>query len=182
MSGHSKWSNIKHRKAAQDSKKNKIFSKISKFVTIAAKNANAGTAKAEDLYNDPIGSLALAVEQAKAANMPKQNVIKAIEKGLGVGDASSLIEVTYEGYGPEGVAIVVECVTDNNNRTVAEIRNIFTKAGGSLGASGSASYLFNDAGEASYNVPVTNKEKITELLETLDDQEDVQKVIHNAEI
>ena len=182
MSGHSKWSNIKHRKAAQDTKKNKVFSKISKLIIVAARGSNSGTATAEDLYNAPVGSIALAVEKAKAANMPKHNVIKALEKGLGIDEGANLVDITYEGYGPEGVAFLLESVTDNTNRTVSEIRNIFSKFGGSLGEAGSAAYMFNDAGDPTYKIPIVNKDKISELIEVLDDHEDIQKVFHNADI
>ncbi len=186
MSGHSKWANIKHRKEAQDSKKNKSFSKISKFITVSVKKSNPGASTAEELYSSPIGSIALAIEQAKSANMPKSNVIKAIEKGLGKDGVGELFEITYEGYGPKGVAFIVESVTDNKNRTVAEIRMLFSKAGGSLGESGSASYMFNDVSGGkvpSFDMVIedeADKEKVLEFITTLENHEDVQQIYHNA--
>jgi len=186
MSGHSKWANIKHRKEAQDSKKNKSFSKISKFITVSIKKSNPGASGAEELYNSPIGSVALAIEQAKSANMPKSNVIKAIEKGLGKDGVGELFEITYEGYGPKGIAFVVESVTDNKNRTVSELRMIFSKAGGSLGESGSASYMFSSVNGQlvpSFEIIVSdevNAQKLMEFIQLLENHEDVQQVYHNA--
>jgi len=186
MAGHSKWANIKHRKEAQDTKKNKSFSKISKFITVSVKNANPGLVSAEDLYNNPVGSVSVAIEQAKSANMPKSNVIKAIEKGLGKGGAEELSEVTYEGYGPKGVAFIVQAVTDNKNRTVSELRMLFSKAGGSLGESGSASYMFNDVDGKkvpSFEIEIndeTETKKILEFINSLENHDDVQQLYHNA--
>jgi len=188
MSGHSKWANIKHRKESQDSKKNKSFSKISKFITVSVKKSNPGASGAEELYNNPVGSISLAIEKAKSANMPKSNAIKAIEKGLGKDGVGELYEITYEGYGPVGVAFVVESVTDNTNRTVSEIRMLFSKSGGSLGASGSAAYIFSEVEgkiKASFEIPVVSeqdKARIIDLIEGLENHEDVQLVYHNAKL
>jgi len=185
MSGHSKWSNIKHRKEAQDSKKNKSFSKISKFITVSVKKSNPSAINAEELYSNPIGTVSLAIDQAKSANMPKSNAIKAIEKGLGKDGGGELFEITYEGYGPKGLAVIAECVTDNKNRTVSELRMIFSKAGGTLGESGSAAYMFNDVGGhkvANFNIEISaeDSEKVQEFIDTLENHEDVQQIFHNA--
>ena len=135
MAGHSKWANIQHRKGAQDKKRSKIFQKISKEIQVAMK-------KGTDPDKNP--SLRLIIEKAKAANMPKDNIEKLLSKGNK--DTSDWKEVTFEGYGPGGVALLVECLTDNNNRTVANIKTIFNKRGGNLGTSGSVSYLFEMKG------------------------------------
>lgn len=138
MSGHSKWSSIKHKKAATDAKKGKIFTKIAKMITIAARNGS-----------DPAmnSTLALAIEKAKEVNMPKTNVERAIKKGSGEGDGGQIEEVIYEGYGPEGVAILVEAATDNKNRTVSEVRSTLTKGGGSMASAGAVSYIFSRVGQ-----------------------------------
>ena len=129
MSGHSKWSTIKRKKGAADAKRGKIFSRLSKEITVAVKEGGGG---------DPEGNprLRMAIQNAKGANMPKDNIERAIKKGTG-GDANSYIEQTFEGYGPFGIAVFVECLTDNQNRTVQEVRAGFTKSGGSLGTNGS---------------------------------------------
>ncbi len=135
MSGHSKWANIKHRKGAQDAKKGKIFTRIIKEIQIAVKESGS------DPESNP--RLRAALQNAKGANMPKDNVLRAINKAK---DADALTEVTFEGYGPAGVAIFIECLTDNNQRTVANIRAIFNKRGGSLGTNGSLTFIFDRKG------------------------------------
>lgn len=136
MSGHNKWSTIKRKKGALDAKRSKMFSRITKEITVAVKEGGA----------DPEGNprLRLAINNAKGVNMPKDNIQRAINKADK--DGSSLQELTFEGYGPEGVPIFVECLTDNNNRTISAIRSIFTKRGGSLGTNGSLSFLFDRKG------------------------------------
>ncbi|UTI62703.1 YebC/PmpR family DNA-binding transcriptional regulator [Paraconexibacter antarcticus] len=139
MSGHSKWASIKHQKAIKDSRRGQAFTKLTRAITVAAK-AGGG-----DIDGNP--SLALAVQKAKDASMPKDNIQRAIDKGTGAGaDAESFEEVMYEGYGPGGVALLIEALTDNRNRTGADVRNIFTKAGCALGEPGSVSYLFDKKG------------------------------------
>jgi YebC/PmpR family DNA-binding regulatory protein len=137
MSGHSKWSTIKRKKGAIDAKRGKIFTKIIKEIIIAAKEGGG----------DPESNarLRLAVQNAKGANMPKDNIDRAIKKATG-SDAESFVETTFEGYGPAGIAIFVECLTDNNNRTVASVRSVFNKYGGNLGTNGSLSFLFDRKG------------------------------------
>ncbi len=142
MAGHSKWHNIKHRKAGQDAKRGKIFTKIIRELTVAARD---GGGNVED---NP--GLRTVVDKAKAAQMPKDTMERAIARGAGGQEGSDLVQLTYEGYGPGGVAVLVETVTDNRNRTVAEVRHAFTKAGGNLGTDGSVAYLFDKKGQMSF--------------------------------
>ena len=138
MAGHSKWANIKHRKGRQDAKRGKIFSVLIRELTVAAK---LGGGVADD---NP--RLRTAVDKALAANMTKDTIERAIQRGAGGLEGENLEEVSFEGYGPGGIAIIVESMTDNNNRTVAEVRHAFTKSGGNLGTNGSVSYLFEKKG------------------------------------
>ena len=138
MAGHSKWANIKHRKAAQDAKRGKIFTKLIREITVAAR-MGGGDADANP-------RLRSALDKALGANMTKDTIERAISRGTGEGDGEAIEEVLYEGYGTKGVAVLVECATDNKNRTVAEVRHAFTKAGGNLGTSGSVAYLFSKQG------------------------------------
>ncbi len=138
MAGHSKWANIKHRKAAQDAKRGKIFTKLIREITVAAR-AGGGDADA----NPRLRSV---LDKALGANMTKDTIERAVLRGTGEGDGTAIEEVVYEGYGVNGVAVLVECATDNKNRTVAEVRHAFTKAGGNLGTDGSVAYLFNKQG------------------------------------
>ena len=141
MAGHSKWSNIKHRKGAQDAKRAKVFTRLGKELTIAAKEAGG------DPNFNP--RLRLAIEKAKAANMPKDNLERAIKKGTGELEGVDYIEIRYEGYGPEGTAFIVEVVTDNKNRSASEVRAAFSKRGGNLGTDGAVSWMFQKKGEIS---------------------------------
>lgn len=138
MAGHSKWANIKHRKGAQDAKRGKIFTKIAKELTIAAKLGGG--------IPDMNPRLRMALDKAKSANMPKDNVERAIKKGTGEGNDANYYEVTYEGYGPGGVAIMVSALTDNKNRTVADVRSTLTKRGGSMGEAGCVAWMFEKKG------------------------------------
>ena len=138
MAGHSKWANIKHRKGRQDAKRGKIFSVLIRELTVAAKLGGGVT--------DDNPRLRAAVEKALAANMTKDTIERAIQRGAGGLEGENLDEVSFEGYGPGGIAIIVESMTDNNNRTVAEVRHAFTKSGGNLGTNGSVSYLFEKKG------------------------------------
>ncbi|MCO7224785.1 YebC/PmpR family DNA-binding transcriptional regulator [Pleionea sp. CnH1-48] len=139
MAGHSKWANIKHRKAAQDAKRGKVFTKVIRELVVAAK---AGGPNVED---NP--RLRAVVDKALGANMKRDTIDKAIARGAGNADGDNYDELTYEGYGPGGVAVLAECMTDNKNRTVAEVRHAFTKHGGNLGTSGSVAYLFDKKGQ-----------------------------------
>lgn len=138
MAGHSKWANIRHRKAAQDAKRGKIFTKIIRELVVAAKEGGGG------IEDNP--RLRAVVDKALGANMKRDTIDKAIARGAGGGEGDNYDELTYEGYGPGGVAILVESMTDNRNRTVAEVRHAFNKAGGNLGTDGSVAYLFNKQG------------------------------------
>ncbi len=142
MAGHSKWANIKHRKAAQDAKRGKIFTKLIREITVAAKIGGS------DQSTNP--RLRDAVSKALSSNMTRDTIDRAIKRGSGDMDGESYDEVRYEGYGPAGVAVMVECLTDNRNRTVAEVRHAFTKANGNLGTDGSVSYLFSKIGILTY--------------------------------
>ena len=138
MAGHSKWANIKHKKAAEDKKRGKIFSRLSREITVAARQGSP----------DPDWNprLRLAIDKANAANMPKDNVERARQKGAGELEGEVYEEPRFEGYGPGGAAIMVDCMTDNRNRTVAEVRHAFSKHGGNLGTDGSVSFLFSHTG------------------------------------
>ncbi|HTR33804.1 MAG TPA: YebC/PmpR family DNA-binding transcriptional regulator [Gaiellaceae bacterium] len=139
MSGHSKWSSIKHKKGAADAKRGQLFSKLSKAIIVAAKNGGG----------DPANNLALqnAIEKAKSYSMPRDNIDRAIAKGSGAdADADAFESIMYEGYGPEGVAVIVEALTDNRNRTAADVRHLFSKHGGNLGTDGSVSWQFDRRG------------------------------------
>jgi YebC/PmpR family DNA-binding regulatory protein len=142
MAGHSKWANIKHRKAAQDAKRGKVFTKLIREIVVAAKMGGA------DQDSNP--RLRDAVSKALSANMKKDTVENAIKRGAGAGEGENYDEVRYEGYGPNGVAVMVDCLTDNRNRTVSDVRHAFTKNGGNLGTDGSVSYLFSKLGMMTY--------------------------------
>ena len=142
MAGHSKWANIQHRKGAQDKKRGKLFTKLIREITVAAKMGGS------DVDANP--RLRLAIDKAKGQSMPKDNIERAVKRGAGELDGADYQEMRYEGYGPGGTAVMVDCLTDNKNRTVAEIRHAFTKFGGNLGAEGSVNYLFNHVGQLLY--------------------------------
>ncbi len=154
MAGHSKWANIKHRKAAQDARRGKIFTKLIRELVVAAKQ---GGPLPED---NP--RLRAAVDKALAANMTRDTIDRAIARGAGTNDADNMEEVTYEGYAPGGVAVLVETMTDNRNRTVAEVRHAFTKRGGNLGTDGSVAYLFSRKGQISF-APGADEEQVLEV-------------------
>ncbi len=137
MAGHSKWANIQHRKGRQDAKRGAVFTKAAKEIIIAAKNGG-----------DPAGNsrLRAAIAAAKAVNLPKDKIESAIRKGTGAEAGGDLFEINYEGYGPAGIAFIVETATDNKNRTVADVRHLFTKSGGNLGESGSVAWMFDRKG------------------------------------
>lgn len=153
MAGHSKWANIKHRKAAQDAKRGKIFTKLIRELVVAAKS---GGGNPED---NP--RLRAAIDKALGNNMKRDTIDKAIARGAGADDADNYEEVTYEGYGVGGIAVLVECMTDNRNRTVSDVRHAFSKRGGNLGTDGSVAYLFNRTGQISYP-PGSDEDQIME--------------------
>ena len=153
MAGHSKWSNIQHRKGAQDAKRGKIFTKLIREITTAARLGG------EDTNSNP--RLRAAIDKAFSNNMTKDTIQRAVKRGAGGDEGADMMEIVYEGYGPAGVAVLVECLTDNKNRTVAEVRHAFSKCGGNLGTSGSVAYLFEKTGLIHYK-PGVDEEKIME--------------------
>jgi YebC/PmpR family DNA-binding regulatory protein len=153
MSGHSKWANIKHRKAAADAKKGKVFTRLIKEITVAARLGGGDP--------DANPRLRLAMDKAREANMTKDSVQNAIKRGAGQLDGVSYEEARYEGYGPGGAAVLVDCLTDNRTRTVAEVRHAFTKNGGNLGSDGSVSYLFHHVGQFVF-APGTSEDRVME--------------------
>jgi YebC/PmpR family DNA-binding regulatory protein len=156
MAGHSKWANIKHKKAREDAKRGKVWSKCSKAIMVAAKHGGP----------DPASNLTLryAVDEAKAANMPKDNIERAIKKGAGLDAGGADFEdVRYEGYGVGGVAVIVDCLTDNRQRTAPDVRSIFTKAGGNLGTSGSVAYIFEQKGLITLDETAATEEQLMEI-------------------
>jgi YebC/PmpR family DNA-binding regulatory protein len=157
MAGHSKFANIKHRKAAQDAKRGKIFTKIIRELVVAAK---AGGPSVDD---NP--RLRTAVDKALGANMKRDTIDKAVQRGAGSGEGDNYDELTYEGYGPGGVAVLVESMTDNRNRTVAEVRHAFNKSGGNLGTDGSVAYLFSKQGSLLFSSDVDEDAMIESALE-----------------
>lgn len=153
MAGHSKWANIKHKKAAQDAKRGKVFTRLIKEITVAARMGGGDT--------DSNPRLRLAVDKAYDQNMPKDNVERAIKRGSGALDGADYEEIRYEGYGIAGAAVMVDCMTDNRVRTVADVRHAFTKYGGNLGTDGSVSFLFKHCGQLIF-APGTNEDMLIE--------------------
>ena len=193
MSGHSKWANIKHKKGKADALRGKITTKISREITIAVRMGGA----------DPTGNmkLKLALSKAKANNIPKDNIQRAIQKGAGALEGQSFEEITYEGYGPAGVAMMVSCLTDNRNRTAADVRHVFSKYGGNLGATGCVGYMFQQKGVFAVSKEtgveeddlmmvaleagaedIKNEEEGFEIVTTPDTFDDVEKALADAGI
>ena len=168
MAGHSKWANIQHRKKRQDAKRGKLFTRLIREITVAAREGGG------DQDSNP--RLRLALDKAFSSNMNKDTIEKAINRGIGKIEGAIYEEITYEGYSSNGVAVLVETVTDNRSRTVAEIRHVFTKFGGNLGSSGSVSYLFKKIGVITFE-GIENKDELIDLaIETdIDDYEDDEK-------
>jgi YebC/PmpR family DNA-binding regulatory protein len=158
MAGHSKWANIRHRKAAQDAKRGKIFTKLAREISVAAREGGG------DPEKNP--RLRVAIEKARKFNMPKESIERAIKRGTGELAGESYEEVTYEGYGPGGVAIIVKCLTDNRNRTAAEVRHAFSKHGGNLGTSGCVSWMFERKGVIS--IPAENYDEDTVMMAAIE--------------
>lgn len=140
MSGHSKWATTKRKKAVIDAKRGKIFTKLAKLITIAARDGKSG-----DVAMNP--SLRMAVENARAASMPKDNIDRAIQRGIGGAGGAEILEINYEAYAPHGIALLIECLTDNKNRTLGEIKAVLNKSGGSLASAGSVAYQFSKVGQ-----------------------------------
>jgi YebC/PmpR family DNA-binding regulatory protein len=177
MSGHSKWQNIRFRKELVDKKRGKIFSKISRLISVTARE------KGGDPETNP--KLRMAIEKAKELNMPKDNIERAIKRGTGQLEGAKMEEILYEAYGPAGVALIIEGITDNKNRTLAEIKHILSRFGGKLAESGSVRYLFEKKGEdwvPKYPLEITDektKEQLEKLFEALDENDDVQEIYSN---
>ena len=193
MSGHSKWANIKHKKGKADALRGKITTKVSREITIAVRMGGS----------DPTGNmkLKLALSKAKANNIPKDNIQRAIQKGAGALEGQSFEEITYEGYGPAGVAMMVSCLTDNRNRTAADVRHVFSKYGGNLGATGCVGYMFQQKGVFAVSKEtgveeddlmmvaleagaedIKNEEEGFEIVTTPDAFDDVEKALADAGI
>lgn len=154
MAGHSKWANIQHRKGKQDAKRGKLFTKLIREITVAARMVG------DDLNSNP--RLRLAVDKALSANMTRDTINRATKRGAGGLDGAQMEEIRYEGYGPKGIAVLVDTLTDNRNRTVAEVRHAFTKSGGNLGTSGSVAYLFSKKGIITFP-PGAEEDRILEI-------------------
>jgi len=191
MSGHSKWKTIKHKKGLQDARRGQMFTKLARAITVAAQKGGP------DVEANPM--LRTAVEKARQFSMPKDNIQRAIERGAGSAGSAGFEELTLEGYGPEGVALVVTTLTASRNRTIQEIRKIFERHGGSLGEQGSAAYVFRAASRPAtesniglkdpenplFEVRIEDKakaEKVLGLVEALDEHDDVQNVLANFDI
>ena len=157
MAGQSKWANIKHRKARQDASRGKVWTKVIREITVAAKDG-------PDPNDNP--RLRLALEKANSANMPKDTIKRAIEKGSGTGETGALEEIIFEGYGPGGVAILVETMTDNRNRTVSDVRHAFSKFGGNLGTDGSVAYLFKKLGLIHISKEISDEDLMDLVIES----------------
>ena len=173
MSGHSKWSSIKHKKGAADAKRGQLFSKLSRAILVAAKEGGG----------DPANNLALqnAIEKARSYSMPKDNIDRAIAKGSGAdADANAFETIVYEGYGPEGVALIVEALTDNKNRTAADVRHLFAKHGGNLGATGAVAWQFERLGVLVVSAGADEEELL--LVAADAGADDVQEVYANFDI
>lgn len=178
MSGHSKWASIKHKKAATDAKRGKIFTKVIKMITVAARNGGS------DINANP--ALRLAVQKAKEANMPADNIERAIKKGTGELPGVSYEQVSYEGYGPGGVAFFVEGLTDNKNRLTSEVRNIFSKSGGNLAGAGSVNWLFEKKGFFVINKSEVSEDRLMSVIldagaEDLSSESDTYEVKSQAQ-
>jgi len=175
MAGHSKWANIKHRKGAQDAKRGKLFTKLIREITTSAR-----------ISGDPASNprLRAAIDKALSHNMTRDTIDRAIKRGAGGDDTETLEQIRYEGYGPNGVAIMVDCLTDNRNRTVSEVRHVFSKMGGNLGTDGSVSYLFTKIGQISFPKG-THEDKLMEVaidagVDDVIKEEDGSFTIHTA--
>jgi YebC/PmpR family DNA-binding regulatory protein len=155
MAGHSKWANIQHRKGRQDERRGKLFTRLIKEITVAAKMGGA------DVATNP--RLRLAMDKASDANMPKDTVLKAVQRGAGQLDGVDYTEIRYEGYGIAGAAVIVDCLTDNRTRTVAEVRHAFSKHGGNLGTDGSVAFLFRHCGQFLFAPGTASEDRIMEI-------------------
>ncbi len=182
MAGHSKWNNIKNRKGAEDAKRGKVFSQIGKMIRMAVREG-----KSDKPESNP--ALRTALEKARQANLPKENIQRAIDRGMGKSSSGAQIqEIAYEGFGPGGVAIIAVALTDNPNRTSSDVKFAFSRAGGSLGSPGSATYMFKRDNSGDYaptmTIPVSEQDlqKIQQLVDTLRENEDIEDVYTAANL
>lgn len=178
MSGHSKWSKIKRQKGVEDQKRGAVFSKLSVAIGVAVKKGGSG-----DPYKN--AALRMLLDKAKQANMPKANIDRAIEKALGAGQGGGMEQVTFEGYGPSGVAVMLVATTDNRQRSAAEVKNLFEKAGGSLGAPGSAAFMFEQrsgslTAKSYIDLVGDDANKVRKFIERLEGYDDTDRIVHNA--
>ena len=178
MSGHSKWSKIKRQKGKEDQKRGAVFSKLARAITLAARGKSS----------DPEKNAALRVllTKARAANMPKSNIERAVAKALEKGEGTGLEQVTFEGYGPEGVAVMVKVETNNRRRAIAEVKNLFERGGGSLGSPGSAAFMFEHRGgelvpQSRIMISGSSAAKVRQFLKALENNDDVTEVVHSAQ-
>lgn len=177
MSGHSKWATTKRAKAVVDFKRGNLFTKVSRLISVAARQGGGDP--------DANPALRLAIEKAKEGRMAKETIEKAIQRGTGAGSEGALEELIYEGYGPKGEAFYIKTITDNRTRTVTELRNTFNKAGGSLGAIGSTAYIFSaDPENPIFKVEISeeDRERLINLYEKIEENDDVQQVYVNVDL
>ena len=174
MSGHSKWSTIKRQKESKDAKRGQVFTKLAKAITIAVLSGGGITDPEKNF------KLRLAIDKARALNVPKENIVRAVARGGGIKDSANWAETTYEGYGPEGIAVIVEAATDNKNRTTAEIKNIFERGGGSISSPGAVSFQFKKTGFLIIAKTKNPEEQILKLMDL--GVEDIQEVSDAIEI
>jgi len=178
MAGHSKWANIQHRKKAQDAKRGKLFTKLIREIVVSARMGGGEP--------DSNPRLRAAIDKALSGNMTRDTIERAVKRGAGGGEGDNVEELIYEGYGPGGTAVLVECMTDNRNRTVAEVRHAFTKSGGNLGTEGSVAYMFNTCGQIIYP-PGTDEDTLMEVAlesgadDVISDDDGSQEVITSPE-
>ena len=175
MSGHSKWNNIKNKKGKEDEKRGKVFTKLGRELLMAVKQGGSDVTANVKLKD--------VISKCRANNMPNENIERIIKRATGEGSSANYEEVTYEGYGPGGVAMIVECTTDNRNRTAGDVRHIFDKFGGNLGTTGCVSYLFDAERAPTYTMKLDDeaKEKMELLIEKLEELDDVSEIYHNYE-
>jgi len=175
MSGHSKWSTIKRKKAIEDNKRGKDFTKLAKAITVAVKKGNNGDPELNSY-------LRIAVEKAKQLNLPKDKIQSAIDRALGK-EGEALIEVNYEAYVYGGIGLIIYCGTDNTNRSINEVKAILSKHDSGIGTTNSVAYLFNSEGQPSFKIPLQKEltDRFNDLLDELEDLDDVMELAHNAE-
>lgn len=188
MSGHNKWSQIKVKKGAEDAKRSKLFSMLVRGITMEAKKARSNREAPHRMMRDEAPGLKAIIQRAKDANMPSDNIERAVQKGFG-GEADNFEEVIYEAYGPAGTALIIVGITDNKNRTTSEIKHLLSQNGGSLGGIGSTTWTFDKQADGNFVaqnlIPLFNEEeknKLLNLIEKLEEYEDIKIIYHNADL